>query len=317
MGNCMTEFASDLPDFQALLANTATFKKLPAAIIEKDYFVVRALRALCGAIPDQFVFKGGTSLSKGWNLIDRFSEDIDLLFGTDDGKGGQITKGDVDRRLANAEKIVTSTKGFRFVKQDRSRGLRRCSYFEYPRIAPALAIISNTVQLEMGTRGGTEPSSIRTIRSFITEFIDANGPSGLAHDLTPFEIRCLDVRRTVVEKLFAVHAAFEKDRVNGCTRHYYDLYRGFDLAEVRAFLDSPEYAGVFADVQKYTQENWKDAALPPNGKFSASAAFAPGEEDLALVKRHYRAERDLFFIEPPTMEEILERLGTTIKGLGI
>jgi hypothetical protein len=169
----------------------------------------------------------------------------------------------------------------------------------------------------MGTRGGTEPSSTRTIRSFITEFIDAKGPSGLAHDLTPFKIKCLDVKRTVVEKLFAVHAAFEKDRVKGCTRHYYDLYRGFYLAEVRAFLASSEYAGVFADVQKYTEENWPDAALPSKGKFSSSMAFAPGKEDLAILKDHYRAERDLFFVEPPTMEEILARLGTTIKTLGI
>jgi predicted nucleotidyltransferase component of viral defense system len=80
MGDQVTAFASDLPDFADLVQAVAGAKKVPPGIIEKDYYVVRVLRALCDSLPDQFVFKGGTSLSKGWNLLDRFSEDIDLLF---------------------------------------------------------------------------------------------------------------------------------------------------------------------------------------------------------------------------------------------
>lgn len=82
MGHRMTKYASDLNDFSDLLAATAKAKNVPDAVIEKDYFVVRALRALCEAAPGQFVFKGGTSLAKGWNLLERFSEDIDLLLRT-------------------------------------------------------------------------------------------------------------------------------------------------------------------------------------------------------------------------------------------
>jgi predicted nucleotidyltransferase component of viral defense system len=50
------------------------------AAVEKDYYAMRALRTLQQNLAGQFIFKGGTSLSKGWNLIDRFSEDLDLLF---------------------------------------------------------------------------------------------------------------------------------------------------------------------------------------------------------------------------------------------
>ena len=56
MGNRVTQYASQLKDFSDLLAATAKAKNLPDAIIEKDYFVVRALRALCDAVPGQFVF---------------------------------------------------------------------------------------------------------------------------------------------------------------------------------------------------------------------------------------------------------------------
>ena len=256
----MTKFASDLPDFPDLLGATAKHTNLPDTVVEKDYFVVRALRA---QIQGQFVFKGGTSLSKGWNLLQRFSEDIDLLFRMEDDKGGQISRGEVDRRLEGAERIVALTPGFKFLGQTRSRGVRRCSDFEYPRIAKALVPISQKVRLEMGIRGGTQPCSKRTIRSYLTEFLEATGKTGLAEDLVRFETECLDVARTALERLFAVHAAFEKDRVKGCTRHYYDLFQSFGLKEVSTFLTSSEYARVYADVEGYSRENWPEAALPP------------------------------------------------------
>ncbi len=71
------------PDFeQAILQAAEHFRAqgLRPAIIEKDYYVTEALRTIANATtPDHVIFKGGTSLSKGWNLIQRFSEDIDLF----------------------------------------------------------------------------------------------------------------------------------------------------------------------------------------------------------------------------------------------
>ena len=70
------------PDFeQAILRATEHFhnRGLRAAIIEKDYYVTEALRLIATKAPDKIIFKGGTSLAKGWNLIQRFSEDIDIF----------------------------------------------------------------------------------------------------------------------------------------------------------------------------------------------------------------------------------------------
>src|SRR5260370_20079612 len=70
------------PDFeQAILQAVEHFREqgLRPAIIEKDYYVTEALRIISAKIGDKVIFKGGTSLSKGWNLIRRFSEDIDLF----------------------------------------------------------------------------------------------------------------------------------------------------------------------------------------------------------------------------------------------
>ncbi len=70
------------PDFdQAILRAAEHFRgeNLRPAIIEKDYYVTEALRIIAQTAGDKVIFKGGTSLSKGWNLIQRFSEDIDLF----------------------------------------------------------------------------------------------------------------------------------------------------------------------------------------------------------------------------------------------
>jgi hypothetical protein len=66
---------------QAILGAEQHFhaRKLRPAIIEKDYYVTVALRIIAAAAPDKIIFKGGTSLAKGWNLIERFSEDIDIF----------------------------------------------------------------------------------------------------------------------------------------------------------------------------------------------------------------------------------------------
>src|SRR6266478_1877116 len=65
---------------QAILGAERHFhaRKLRPAIIEKDYYVAEALRIIAAAAPNKIIFKGGTSLAKGWNLIQLFSEDIDI-----------------------------------------------------------------------------------------------------------------------------------------------------------------------------------------------------------------------------------------------
>jgi predicted nucleotidyltransferase component of viral defense system len=75
----VTKYASDLPYFADLVRTAADCKNQRAAIVEKDYYLARALHALCSQHAGEFVLKGGTSLTKGWNLLDRFSEDLDIL----------------------------------------------------------------------------------------------------------------------------------------------------------------------------------------------------------------------------------------------
>lgn len=94
----MTAYASDLPDFTDLIRATASARGIPAPIIEKDYYLTRALFFLSRDHAGRFLLKGGTSLTKGWDLLDRFSEDLDLLLKVE-FEGREISKGERERRF--------------------------------------------------------------------------------------------------------------------------------------------------------------------------------------------------------------------------
>jgi len=99
-------------DFRDLLLIVGERSGAGAAIVEKDYWVTEALRVISREFGDGVVFKGGTSLSKGWHLISRFSEDIDLLIRTSDGE----SHGQRDRYMKEIDEAV---------ERATSRGRRR------------------------------------------------------------------------------------------------------------------------------------------------------------------------------------------------
>lgn len=311
----MKALASELEDFRDLLEAVARANNFPPAIIEKDYYVVRALRALQDAVPGQFVFKGGTSLSKGWNLLERFSEDVDLLFRAEEGKAA-LSKGELDRRMKRAQQVVEQTAGFTLESAFSDKGVHRKSKFNYKQEGfPSVSALGSTVLIEMGTRGGTNPSVVRSVQSFVTEYATARNQQDLAVDLTAFDVECLDVRRTFVEKLFAVHAAYERDHAAGKVRHYYDLYRLAGLEEIQAFAGTDKYWEVYTDAERYSRESFPDAALPAGGSFAASRALSLDEAGRAALRRNYAQERGLFFVAPPSLESILTRLQELLPRL--
>jgi predicted nucleotidyltransferase component of viral defense system len=309
----VTAFASDLPDFADLVQAVAGAKKVPPGIIEKDYYVVRVLRALCDSLPDQFVFKGGTSLSKGWNLLDRFSEDIDLLFRTEED-GKPLSKGELDRRMKRAQAVVQAS-GLTLAYEFSAKGVHRTAKFAYKRIYDPVIAFGENVVLEMGTRGGTNPSTVRSVNSFLTEYVLEHGFEGLAEDLAPFEVECLDLTRTFVEKLFAIHAAYEKNGADGKVRHYYDVYQLADTAETKAFIGTQEYRDAYRDAETYSRAHWPDAALPNGGSFADSPALSPDEEGRLALEKNYAKEEGLFFSEPPTIDVILARIQDILPKL--
>jgi hypothetical protein len=220
------------PDFREVItaaANHFSNQGLTEQFIEKDYYITEALRIIAGLYPDRVVFKGGTSLSKGWNLINRFSEDIDLFFNPDVSvaKWGQSK---IDKALKIIETKVGEHPNLQFSRVGSSKGISRDSKYTYNQEFVSVGSISNNILLEMGTRSGDFPTELVHLSSFLADFLRKIDKTLDTEDESPFPMMLLHFRRTFVEKLFAIHnniEVYQRNKVpfDRYTRHYYDLYQ--------------------------------------------------------------------------------------------
>jgi hypothetical protein len=139
---------------QAILGAEQHFRarKLRPAIIEKDYYVTEALRIIATAAPDKIVFKGGTSLAKGWNLIQRFSEDIDIFLDPLAFKPA-LGKNAIDRELKTLRDAVGGHPALTFVQEESKTigGFGRNDRFSYTQRFGGPGEVANRVLLEAGT----------------------------------------------------------------------------------------------------------------------------------------------------------------------
>jgi predicted nucleotidyltransferase component of viral defense system len=310
-GISVAEYASDLADFADLVRAAAEWKRQRTAIVEKDYYLSRALCSLSQNHKSEFVLKGGTSLTKGWQLLQRFSEDIDVLLKAEPDWG----KSRRDTRLKTLEKTVGRTKGFTYAQKPgpSETGVHRTVVFAYASAAEDVPGLSKTVRLEMGYRGDADEAVTRSVRSIITEFAVHKGMANLADDLQPFACEMQSPTLTFVEKIFAIHSAYSQNRALGRARHYYDLYELCRLAEVREFVGGDKYRACIGAVRERTREMFPGQALPVTAKLGDCEALNPGAEDSRLLERNYKLESELFFGGQPTLSEVLETIRTLLS----
>lgn len=298
----------DHTDFSSFIGIVAAEKSIREAIIEKDYWVTYVLHELRNSeFKDEFIFKGGTSLSKGWNLLDRFSEDIDLLL-----IRGTLSKAARKERLKEIAKFVGKLPSLTFERDNeanRSGTDSRTACFKYQSITPSdsYGTLLPFIKLEMGYRGGREPMALRPIQSLLGEALTLKNQTGLARNILAIEMPLLHPKRTLVEKLFAIHSAYESGEILGKIRHYYDVYRLLELSEVLSFLGSKEYMELKSNVAEFSKENWPNSPIPPGLKLSDISAFAPEAKRLREIETEY-SQSDIYYGKKPAFNEVLDRI---------
>jgi len=303
------------PDFeQAVLHAQEHFRDrgLRPAIIEKDYFVTEALRVLAEAVGDKIIFKGGTSLSKGWNLIQRFSEDIDIFLDPQ-AFTPMLGKNAIDRELRALRDAFGKHPAMTLVPAESQTigGFGRSDRFSYPQRSGGPGEVVNRVLLEAGTASGREPTAVVELRSYLGQFLAETGQSLEAEDEGPFSMRLLHFRRTFVEKMFAIHGKVEllkRDRrpIGGYARHYYDLYQLASQAEVLAMLASDEYGAIKADYDRISREHFPKSYFHPAGMdFGQSdALFPPAALADQLAEEYHQQCRTLCYGPFPTWDQV-------------
>ena len=306
------------PDFeQAVLQATEHFREqnLRPAIIEKDYYVTEALRVIATTSGDKVIFKGGTSLVKGWNLIQRFSEDIDIFldptaFQPSLGKRG------IDRELKKLSDAIGRHPALSFEKNESKTigGFGRNDRFSYTQRFGGPGEVANRVLVEAGAASGREPSEIVELRSYLSQFLKEKGQSLSAEDEGPFPFRLLHFRRTFVEKMFAIHSKVEllkrtEQPLGSYARHYYDLFQLSRHPEVDTMLRSEEYAAIKTDYDHISKTHFPKSYFFPEGmSFALSDALFPPAELAPIIGKEYETQCQMLCYGPyPSWREVQAR----------
>ncbi|MGQ1891172.1 nucleotidyl transferase AbiEii/AbiGii toxin family protein [Thermophagus sp. OGC60D27] len=230
---------------QQVLQQVSVVTGLPTYAVEKDWWVCTVLRAVFQSqYAQSIIFKGGTSLSKAYGLIHRFSEDIDLiidrhLLGFDELKSkSQIKKlrkasggfiiNDFREELTKQLKALGIDKSWYEIKYndkvDDTSDPNTLEIYYRSTTTTTNEYIQPRILLEMGARSLTEPNEERNIISFIDHQYKA-----LEFSQEPFPVKVVLPTRTFIEKALLLHEEFskpiEKIRTDRLTRHLYDLDR--------------------------------------------------------------------------------------------
>jgi hypothetical protein len=299
-------------DFLDLLTTVGESTGAGASLVEKDYWVTEALRVVATGFGDGAVFKGGTSLSKAWGLIQRFSEDIDLLIRTDLDE--LESRGACDRFMKEIDAAVAEVPGLERVDGGRSeRGISRTAVYTYEPRAPALEGLEATIILEMGIRGGPHPTARRWLRSMLAEALEGTSLEDVS--IEPFEMTVLEARRTLVEKLFAIHCACElwsegrTTAIRRQTRHLSDINSLLADPAIAEFVGSEEYHALIPEIDQFGRTYFeRDHRTPAGLRFADSRALAPSEDLRAALEAEYTSSRFLFYGDFPSLDLIYARI---------
>ena len=208
--------------FRQIILRTSEDTGIKPAIIEKDYYVTLFLKAIVKELPD-IIFKGGTSLSKCYKLIDRFSEDIDLNIDTKSNP----TEG---QRRNLKKSIVSAIESFGFIIANSDNIRSRRSYNKYFVVYPSVFGTENLKEnliIETSVYLRAYPYNKMTASSLIYDYLHTNDYDEIISEygLEPFELNVQTAERTLIDKLFALGDYYLADKVTEHSRHIYDIYK--------------------------------------------------------------------------------------------
>lgn len=216
-----TYLHNDKEKFYEAMMYTHNQTNFPYEVIEKDYYVTMLLKLLSDKIP-YIVFKGGTSLSKCYKVIKRFSEDIDITI--DDN----LTQGQKKRvKQAIIDSVAQLGMTIDNIENIRSRRDYNRYLITYKTIIPSKnKTLSTTIILETSYISVSFPTNILSVSSFIGNELFKGNPNVIEdYDLYPFDMKVQGLDRTFVDKIFAICDYYLQDNINKHSRHLYDVYK--------------------------------------------------------------------------------------------
>jgi len=232
--------------------------------IEKDYWISLVLKRLSvSKYVDFVVFKGGTSLSKGHKLINRFSEDVDVAVILTPGTSGNKIK----TLIRTVEKEIATDLIEKEIDGVTSKGSRfRKAVYEFPVTVTQKQklMVPESIIVEINSFANPFPYHRVGIQSMIGEYLQSQNQEELVkkYDLGAFEVNVLDKEQTLIEKLVSlIRFSFSVnvfESISGKIRHFYDLYYLLNDKECNSYVNSDEFINQFKKVLAHDQHQFDD-----------------------------------------------------------
>lgn len=257
---------------------------------------------------NESVFKGGTSLSKGYNLIERFSEDVDIAIINDNAKTGN----EIKTIIRNIEKEITSDLTELVMDGLTSKGSKfRKSVFTYPTTDKSNT--NNKFIVEVNSFANPFPFQRLTIKSMVFDFLIQTGNEKYIelYNLQAFEVNVLSKEQTLLEKMVSlIRFSFEKNPIESISqkiRHFYDIYFLLNRPECVAFVASTAFKKQFDTILQHDKVLFKE----PHGWQNKLIAESPLVNDFANIwkqlKEKYQTELSALAYRPIPNEEIVAK----------
>jgi len=300
---------------------TSQQMNIPEIYIEKDYWVTFALHTVFNnPIGDETIFKGGTALSKCFGLIDRFSEDIDLVVLRKEGEANnQLTN-----KIRNISKLISAVlPEIEFTGITHKRGMNRKTAHSYTKLFQGeYGQVRDMLVVEATWLGSSEPYTTQKVSSIIYEMMIAAEQQQIAeeYDLLPFNVLVLEPKRTLCEKIMSlVRFSYTENPIEDLknkVRHTYDLHQLLQNKELNKFFESRKFDEMLLkvandDVVSFRNNNsWLQ--YHPN----KAEIFADLDEVWEKLKSTYtEGFSNLVFGELPSEKEIYETLKSILERL--
>lgn len=207
--------------FQEVIYSASVELRLPIAVIEKDYYVTMLLKKLAENAPE-CVFKGGTSLFKCYHAIDRFSEDIDIVF------SNKLTQGERKKLKNITISGISETLGLPITDWEKARSRRdyNCYTFAYdPLEGYVPESLAQGVKMEISLGAISFPTVKLSVDSLVYQYLlKDNWDIIEEYNLHPFEMQVQSLERTFADKVFALCDYFLTGKILRHSRHLYDIY---------------------------------------------------------------------------------------------
>ncbi len=303
---------------------------IPAKALEKDWWVTLTLKLVFNTpYAKHFAFKGGTSLSKGWKLIDRFSEDIDISLSSEAVGIAYVNKPSKTfvEQLRRAGCSFTSNELLESLKNEFKNSLvpenlysieaepvrpdmpdtdPQTLYVNFISLFDPNPYLPDRVKIEFSVRSLKEPNAKRNMNSLLfTYFPNQNYTEETCEVLT------IQPQRTLIEKILLLHEEYNREqrdkmRTERMSRHYYDLYQlskqeflNSTLSDVEFIEDIIEHRKHYSRLKRFDYKTLQIGSLK----------IIPDNDILLKLEHDYEVMRsEMIYGNPPSFEEVIEAM---------